>query len=167
MSSLMKTGAEISEDGLYRFTLTRQVESSPRPALVDQSVLFLMNNPSTADTTVDDPTIRRCTGFARGWGYGWLDVGNVNPTRATDPKDADIPPEDVLEENEDWLRLLAFRADLIVAAWGAAAPQVLVDRVMALVEPIQTVKALALTKAGQPRHPLYLKADLVPFTWWR
>lgn len=163
----MKTGAQISADGLYRFTLTRQIERSPRSILFQESVLFLMNNPSTADANLDDPTIRRCSGYAGAWGYGWLDVGNINPTRATNPKDADIPPEDILEENDDWLRLLAFRSDLIVAAWGAAAPQILVDRVMTLVEPIQTVKALALTKAGQPRHPLYLKADLVPFTWWR
>jgi hypothetical protein len=25
--------------------------------------------------------------------------------------------------------------------------------------------ALDITKAGQPRHPLYLKADLVPQPW--
>ena len=163
----MKPGAILSEDRLYRFTLTREITSEPTRSVFQEAVLFLMNNPSTADARVDDPTIRRCIGYARAWGYRKLYVANVNPTRATDPKDAHVPPAEILEVNDDSLRSLAVRSDLIVAAWGAAANQELVDRALAILEPIRTVNALALTSAGQPRHPLYLKASLRPFIWWR
>ena len=50
--------AVISDDGLYRYRLER-VWDDARPALP-----FVMLNPSTADALVDDPTIRRCVGFA-------------------------------------------------------------------------------------------------------
>lgn len=48
--------------------------------------MFVGLNPSTADETEDDQTIRRCVGFAMDWGYGGLCMGNLFAIRATKPK---------------------------------------------------------------------------------
>ena len=58
----LEQNAVISACGKYRYVLTRQVRPGPKIAT------FIMLNPSTADATQDDPTIRRCIGFARQWG---------------------------------------------------------------------------------------------------
>jgi len=38
---------------------------------------WIMLNPSRADATDDDPTVRRCLGFASAWGYGSLLIHNL------------------------------------------------------------------------------------------
>jgi hypothetical protein len=40
-------------------------------------VAFIGLNPSTADETHDDPTVRRCIGFARCWDFGGLIMLNA------------------------------------------------------------------------------------------
>lgn len=157
-------GAVISDCGRYRYTLEREWMTGAG------TCLFVMLNPSTADASEDDPTIRRCIGFAQRWGYQRLEVGNLFALRATDPKQLRRLPleEAVGHDNDRWLRRLCTRAALIVCAWGAhsTAPYR-----MPWVEPILAerkggVVCLGTTKAGQPRHPLYVKGDTepVPFT---
>lgn len=70
--------ADISDCGRYRWRLSRRWDDGPQAC-------FVMLNPSTADGLDDDPTVRRCVRFARGWGYGELVVVNLFPYRATDP----------------------------------------------------------------------------------
>lgn len=158
---MMKPGAILSEDGLYRFALCRAV---PDPVL-NGAVLFVMHNPSTADASRDDPTIRRCAHYAFDWGYGHLTVGNVNPTRATKPEDATMPPAEILAQNDEHLASLTIWADLVIAAWGAAAPLELTERAFKVITKIRPMKVLKLTVAGQPRHPLYLRTSLQPVAW--
>jgi hypothetical protein len=75
----VKSSAVLSPDGVYRYRLDRVWGAGPR-------VLFVMLNPSTADATQDDPTLRRCLGFARDWGYGSLTVANLYAYRARGPQ---------------------------------------------------------------------------------
>src|ERR1700721_1892011 len=75
--------AEISECGQYRWWLRR---SWVRRDSETKTVCFVMLNPSVADGIVDDPTIRRCIGFTRSWGYSVLSVRNLFPFRATEPR---------------------------------------------------------------------------------
>lgn len=75
-----ESGAIFSADRLYRYTLTRRWDGRPMMAWIGL-------NPSTADETEDDPTIRRCTGFAKAWGYGGMVMLNLFAYRATDPKE--------------------------------------------------------------------------------
>ena len=75
----MAAFADISPDGLYRYSLSRRLTAGNR------TVLFVGLNPSTADATADDPTIRRCAGFARSWSFDWLLMGNLYALRSTDP----------------------------------------------------------------------------------
>jgi hypothetical protein len=150
----------LSTDRRYRFSLERRTGFNQRRCL------FIMLNPSTADEETDDPTIRRCMGFARDWGYGWLDVANLFPFRATSPKamKAAYPdPDEVTLENGRALGAAAREAGLIVAAWGNhgafAGRSASVLKVLGMFDPIY---CLGMTKAGQPKHPLYLPKDTKP-----
>jgi hypothetical protein len=77
------SSAVISDCGRYRYLLTRQLDASPKVAT------FIMLNFSTADARQDDPTIRRCTGFAHRWGL--RQARRPEPVRL--PCDRAGPPE--------------------------------------------------------------------------
>ncbi len=150
---LITASADFSPDRKYRYALYRTwAASKPK-------VMFIGLNPSTADETVDDPTIRRCKGFAADWGYGGLIMTNLFALRATKPKVMMAHPAPIGPENGDWLRLLAQEVDLIVAAWGNHGGHMKRDHVTTLLMP--SMKCLGVTKKGQPRHPLYVKRDTV------
>lgn len=153
----MNKRAYISPDGLYRYTLSRWWG--------DGAVLrFIMLNPSTADADIDDPTIRRCIGFARTLGFDGVRVVNLYAFRATKPADlwrVDDPTGGRF--NEDLLRsiLLLAERDLVIAAWGAGAKRHRVAEVMSW-PGAEHLQCLGLNKDGTPRHPLYLPAYTEP-----
>lgn len=156
-----RRAAIISADQKYRYALVRDGlrDGTPGHQYAGRTVAFLMLNPSTADAQVDDPTIRRCMGFARTWGYDKLVVGNLFAYRATDP--ADLPDDDeaVGPENLEWLRRLVHESTLVIAAWGAS------PKAAARAEEVNfhiPMHCLGLTKSGAPRHPLYVRADTKP-----
>ena len=159
--------ARFSPDRKYRYLLARQI------GFGDQgTVTFIMLNPSTANETQDDPTIRRCISFANRWSYGWLYVVNLSPLRATDPKDlinAGPEPADVWEENIATICDTVLASDLMIAAWGVhgaadcRAPKVIdaLARSLGFVG-YGGIHCLGVTKNEQPRHPLYVKCDTQP-----
>lgn len=158
------TGATLSSCGIYRFALWRQVQHATLTQEI-RSLLFVMNNPSTADAREDDSTIRRVKGFAWEWGFHRVYVGNTNPVRGTDPKTVALAREPWLLENDRQLRKLAARVELIIAAWGNDAHPSLARRAYRVVRDIKPIYALGLTKAGNPKHPLYLAANTKPTVW--
>ena len=81
-------------------------------------MLFVGLNPSTADETNDDPTIRRCIAFAREWGYARLHMANLFAFRATEPRDMMNASDPIGPENDKHLLTLANDSILTVAAWG-------------------------------------------------
>jgi hypothetical protein len=129
--------------------------------------MFIGLNPSTADETKDDPTIRRCVAFAKAWGYGGLFMTNLFAFRATDPADMKRAADPYGWDNDHTLTSLARRAGIVVAAWGAHGAYQGRDRSVRLLVP--NLHYLRLTKAGHPGHPLYLPANLTPTPWteWR
>lgn len=147
----LASSARFSDCGRYRYRLNRRL------GMGERVVLFVGLNPSTADQTQDDPTIRRCVGFALKWGFDWLWMGNLNAWRSTDPKGL---PSDALEavgpENQDELTWMWQKADLVVAAWGKNPlnryARALGDRILALPQ----TRTLGTNKNGTPKHPLYL-----------
>lgn len=152
----VRSDAVLSEDGTYRYSLRRWWAPTPL-------VRFIMLNPSTADATVDDPTIRRCMGFARAWGYGGIVVHNLYALRATDPGALLAHPDPIGPDNDEHLRRGASAA-LTVCAWGAH-PMAgrRADEVIGLLLGLgDAPHHLGLTKAGAPRHPLYLPRTAVP-----
>jgi hypothetical protein len=127
-------------------------------------VNFVMLNPSTADASTDDPTIRRCLGFAKSWGFGGLVVTNLFAFRATDPKELYRTPEAVGPLNDEYIVRWAGGADLVIAAWGTLG--VMRGRGAAVLARLRqsgiAVHAIKRTSGGYPSHPLYLPAHLTP-----
>lgn len=147
----------------YRYRLSRVWDARlPR-------CCFIMLNPSTADAHRLDPTIRRCVGFARGWGHGAVEVVNVFALRATHPEELRRAADPVGPGCDTALLAGARAASSVIAAWGTAAA--LGDRADGVrrlladagIEP----SVLRLTRAGAPGHPLYLRADARPIPWCR
>lgn len=159
---VLKT-ADISPDGAYRYTLNR-IWGSGRGILP-----WIMLNPSTADHEVDDPTIRRCIGFARRLGYAGITVVNLYALRSTDPKALLGAADPVGPRNDTVLRrvfLQAAAAGLpVVAAWGVNARPDRVQQVLAMPHAADQMVSFGVTTDGHPRHPLYLPktAELAPW----
>lgn len=82
----------------YRFELQRDWLGGNLPPAV-----FVMLNPSTADDQVDDPTIRKCVGFATRWGHTGIRVANLYGWRATDPRDLWSAADPVGQMADWWL----------------------------------------------------------------
>lgn len=126
--------------------------------------MFIGLNPSTADEVNDDPTVRRCIGYARAWGYGGLIMTNVFAFRATDPNDMKAAPDPVGPNNDRWLIECARTAGLVVAAWGNDGA--FQGRGRQVVEMMRQagvqLMCLRTTQGGAPGHPLYLPGKLRP-----
>jgi hypothetical protein len=143
----------------YRFLLSRNWD----PARA--SVTFIMLNPSTADEVGDDPTIRRCCGLARAWGFGGLEVVNLFALRATRPRELLAAGDPVGDGNDRAIIEAVGRASLTVAAWGNhGGHRDRAAQVLGLLAG-RAVHTLGLTRQGQPRHPLYAPAGVEPSLW--
>jgi len=152
-------GAVISDCGLYRYALWRHWDDRPR-------ALFIMLNPSTADAEIDDPTIRRCIGFAKSWGLGGVRVVNLYPFRATKPTDLWLAAVPEGYGNISYIEQAVDPAGICIAAWGAHGKENRIREVRNLFQRISTtLYALKLTKDGQPGHPLYLAANTIPVVY--
>lgn len=156
--------AVLSTCGRYRWWLQRSWEGGD-----GRSVCFVMLNPSTADADTDDPTVRRCTAFAKAWGYSTLIVRNLFAFRATHPKQLARLPFEIAtgcQQGNDELHP-ALSAHVTVCAWGACNVPGVAERAEWFIRQYQglPLHCLGLTKAGRPRHPLYVRGDqkLIPF----
>lgn len=151
----MQRWAAHSPCGRYRWLLGRAWDPE-RPTL---AVVAL--NPSIADGVVDDPTLRRIVGFARAWGFGAVRLANLYAWRATDPRALAQVVDPVGAGNDAWIAAALSGADRALAAWGARAPP---DRVAAWRDRVSWY-ALGVTRAGAPRHPLYVPSCVEPVRW--
>jgi hypothetical protein len=147
--------AALSDDGQYRYFLSRCWNSSGR------KIAFIGLNPSTADATNDDPTIRRCIRFARDWGGGSVWMVNLFAFRSTQPAALRSATDPIGPENDAWLERAIDAADIVIAAWGNHGH--LLGRSDCVANRYRgRLHALAVTKNGMPGHPLYVRADTHP-----
>jgi hypothetical protein len=155
-------GAVLSFDGRYRYRLWRAWESG---AL--SSVVFLMLNPSTADADVDDPTIRKCIGFAKRWSFRRLEVVNLFAWRATNPKEVLRVEEPVGRENDQTILERCLAAEWVIAAWGSEKFAVQRARLVtaSLTGAGIHLRCLRKSKDGHPWHPLYVPYGTMPITY--
>lgn len=165
-------GAELSEDGLYRYRLWRAWDKQ-LPCMI-----WIMLNPSTADAAKDDATVRRCIGFAKQWGYGGIMVINLFALRSTDPKQLIESADPVGPDNWDHIRAAASITiggdwpgapglrPLVVAAWGSSWPKGAETHIATARSMLERCGAQCLghTQRGDPKHPVRLAyaTQLVP-----
>ncbi len=166
MSNLLEHAtADLSDDGVYRYRLTRQWDHT-KPSMV-----FAMLNPSTADADADDATIRKCRKLAKREDCGGIVVVNLFAYRATKPKQLRNAADPVGPENQAWIEgvldVCAAEDGLLICAWGAwwaSQPKSVVPRRLnvewlARERGVVPYRYGPETLRGDPGHPLYVKDD--------
>jgi len=157
----LQRSAVISDCSRFRYRLGRRWGAG-------KPLVFVMLNPSVADSEVDDATIRRCMTFALAHGFEAIDVVNLFAYRATDPQDLRRARYPVGPENDEHIAAAAHGAGVVCVAWGSKVaglerPQIVLPMLRSLgVEP----QCLRITRSGHPQHPLMLLSNcrLQPFT---
>lgn len=149
----MRKSAVISECGKYRYSLKR-IWGESLPLLV-----FVMLNPSTADAEQDDPTIRKCIGFAKLWGYGGIVVVNIYAYRATDPRELWKCFDPVGDKNNYHIQIECNGRD-VVCAWGSDKAHQKRGRKVLSIIAAKRIDCIKTSAAGYPCHPLYLSHRL-------
>lgn len=172
-SPYIEAGAVISECGAYRYRLRRVWEMTRGPEAV-----FIMLNPSKADAALDDPTLRKCVGFAKRWGCSALELVNLFALRSTDPRALlhaldPVGPENRLNVEAAVVRARiaeAYAEDVghpspnprFVVAWGDVDPR-LDEQAATMMGWLDELgvrpMCLGRTKRGHPRHPVRLAYD--------
>ncbi len=154
-----KGEAVFSVCGRYRYSLSRRVSLT-----INSVCLFIMLNPSMADASVDDPTVRRCIRFARRWNHGELRIVNLFGLIATDPRQLESSDDPVGPDNDAALVDALSAADTVVAAWGSRGELEQRSRqVLGLIDRLGIrVWHLGVNKTGEPRHPLYVPSRTQP-----
>ena len=145
----------------YRYLLTRIWDPAGKKAL------FIMLNPSTATERQNDPTVERCERRARTLGFGGFRVTNIFAWRDTDPKKMRAAADPVGPENDAVLSDSCQWADQIIAGWGSHGAHL--DRGVVVARLLKKtglpIFHLGLTKAGHPKHPLYIAYVQQPERW--
>jgi hypothetical protein len=169
MPTYVGRGAVFGHNRTYRYVLLRRwSDATPEPLIV------IGLNPSTADENTDDPTVRRCVRYAERWGFGSLIMLNIFAYRATDPRTMLHYPTPIGPDNNSIIIGTCAveqreRDAMVLCAWGAHGAHMLRGigvRRMLEREGV-ALHHLGLTKAGEPRHPLYLPSTAMPVRWKR
>lgn len=154
----MKSGAHFSRCRNFRYALWREWKADA------PKVMMIGLNPSTADAIRNDPTIRRCIGFARNWGFGGVWVLNLFAFRATYPSDLKAAIDPVGPRNDEWIRHVARKVDRVVAVWGNDGAFLgRSTRIRGMLG--DRLEVIRVNAGGEPAHPLYLPGHLEPVPW--
>ena len=159
---MVERGAHLSDCGTYRYRLWREWNAA-RPTLA-----FLMLNPSTADHLVDDSTVTRCFARAVADNFGWLEVANLFPLRATHPDELLTHPDPLGPRSRANSAILEAvdLASMVICAWGshkaAATRAADVLHLLWITNMRGKLFHLGLNVDGSPQHPLYISAARRP-----
>lgn len=160
----MKT-AVFSDCRQYRYALWREIDQMH----ATRGILAVIGlNPSTADETLDDPTIRRVKRFAFDWGFGALCMLNLFAFRATDPDQMMIAPDPIGGvRNMENILLGCGTAGMVLCAWGKGGRYMDQDKAVTkmLAEANVSLHCLSVNQNGTPKHPLYVAADVRPIAF--
>lgn len=168
----MNKTAQLSPCARYRYTLTRTWDDRPK-------LLVCMFNPSTADHTIDDPTISLLCHIASHNGYGGIVVVNAIPLRSSRPADAIAmvntwdkrqawDERDALQMNQSCIVTQVEMAGAVLLAWGALGDRCsswmddILEEIQCALPVGSEIYCLAKTKAGHPKHPMARGKHKVP-----
>jgi len=153
----IKSRALYSECDTYRYGLERRWGEGGL-------LLYVMLNPSTATEARNDPTIERCQRRAAALGFGAMRIANLFAFRATRPEDLRRAGDPVGPQNDALLEAWSREAQMTLAAWGVHGAHL--GRAGVVAPRLRgDVRHLGLTKAGHPRHPLYVSYEQNPQPW--
>lgn len=147
------SGAHFSDDRRHRYFLWRIWDDRK------DFVMFIGLNPSTANESENDPTIRRVISFAKAWGFGGVYMCNLFTFISPYPDDLKkcIDPE---KDCDYWLQSVGSMCKKVVFAWGNFKEAA--ERSKEVIKLFPGAVALEINKNGTPKHPLYIKGDTVP-----
>lgn len=145
----------------YRYSLTRTWDDAAG------KVAFVMLNPSTATEVQNDPTVERCERRARTLGFGAFRVTNIFAWRDTDPRKMRAAVDPIGPSNDDAIADACAWADQVIAAWGTHGEHLgrgaSVEQILRRAN--TPIYHLGLSKAGHPKHPLYIAYAQTPQVW--
>ena len=153
MNLFENNGATFSEDGNHRLKLWR-IWDENLPI-----IMFIGLNPSTANSSSDDPTIRRIKRFTSDWGYGGFYMMNLFTQITPYPKELKLNSFKELHENRVRIRELNEECKITVCCWGNFKQAAIEGEYCKCMEKSH---CLGMNKNGSPKHPLYLKSDVKP-----
>jgi hypothetical protein len=157
----MRNECVFSPDRKYRYLLKHMY----RPAFARKLCTWIGLNPSVANETRLDPTLRRIQRFSDAWGYGGFIMTNLFALVSTDPKQLYAEADPVGPETDRYILQAVRETDLVIAAWGAIGS--LKNRCAYVLELLATVQlsCVGTTKEGYPCHPLYVASDTGPIRY--
>lgn len=147
-----ETGAEFSKCGKHRLSLWRIWDREKA------FIAFIGLNPSTANASSDDPTIRRVTSIAKELGYGGIYMLNLFTYISTDPKKLNVYEGNLPESNTCMIEATN-KCSTVIFAWGNFK---VFGRDIEVGKMYKYAKALHINKNGSPKHPLYCKTNIQP-----
>lgn len=166
----IKSTADFSKCNKFRYTLIRNFKCG------NGTLTFILLNPSTANEEFNDPTIARCENRTIAMGFKQMVITNIYPFRATNPKEMFASKvargekskiKSLIYKNNEAIVSQAKKSKLVICAWGChAQSESTADEVKEILDANKIkLHVLELSKGGRPKHPLYLKNDLVPMLW--
>lgn len=147
-----------SRDMQYRYAFARWWRAD------GPLVLWVGLNPAKGDTERRRrPTLDRCIARSRLLGGGGLIFANLFAARHNKPLGLRTTSDPVGPHNDAVLSALSALAAHTFVAWGAQGQ--LHGRATAVLPLLRQPRCLGVTANGQPRHPLYVRRDVVDKPW--
>ena len=148
----MESSAIFSDCGRYRYVLSRRWANG-------EDCLFVGLNPSTADSTQNDATVRKCMHFAHSWGFAGVSLVNLYARICRYPQALVTIDDPVGPDNDLWLKRMIGDASIAIAMWGNHGARTYGDstrRDILVMNSRNEWHCFGRTKLGAPKHPLYL-----------
>ena len=161
-SSNMIGGATFSEDGTYRYVLSRDWEANGK------LIVWIMLNPSIGDDSILERTTAGCLKRSQAWGFGAMIVLNLFAYISTDPKELKIVEDPIGKFNNGFIQVIGRNSPedaLFIAAWGNHGKHLNRDKEVAELLGTRDLYCLGINKDGSPRHPLHMSHSIHPELW--